>query len=86
MLFRKKHKGCSLPNPHLVQRMLPFTPSQTDKAISARFGISYATWRKLIEGRPVRSSLMERLEKRIRVLEHGASGRGPYSAQTHAEQ
>lgn len=62
-------KGCSIPDAQLVERMSPFLPSRTDKAMGARFGISYWTWRKLVEGRPVRSSLICRLEVRIAQLE-----------------
>lgn len=42
---------------------------RTDEAIGRRFGISYNTWRKLIEGRPVRASLLMRLEARLASLE-----------------
>lgn len=62
-------KGCSLPNPLLIERMSPFTPSRTDKGLGERFGISYGTWRKLVTGQPVRASLIERLERRVSSLE-----------------
>jgi len=71
LVANRRHKGCSLPTPDLVVRMQPFRPSLTDKAMVARFGISYATYRKLLEGRPIRSSLISRLEVRVRQLEAG---------------
>jgi hypothetical protein len=63
-------KGCRLPDLSLFERMAPLVVSQTDHSLAERFGISYNTWRKLKQGHPIRASLIERLERRVRDLEH----------------
>jgi len=62
-------RGCCLPDPSLFDRMGRLVASQTDASLRDRFGISYHTWRKLRAGEPVRTSLIERLESRVRNLE-----------------
>lgn len=62
-------KGCRDVDPALVDRLRAMVTHRTDAALNARFGISYNTWRKLIAGRPVRASLLSRLEERLELLE-----------------
>jgi len=64
-----RSKGCRDVDPRLVQRMQAMVTLRTDEGLSARFGISYNTWRKLIAGEPVRASLLSRLEARVESLE-----------------
>jgi hypothetical protein len=47
---------------HTMQRGLPV---QQDATLMAAFGISYNTWRKVRAGQPIRSSVADRLEKRV---------------------
>lgn len=61
-------KGCREVDPALIDRMRAMVDRRTDEALTAQFGISYNTWRKLIEGRPVRASLLSRLEARVEGL------------------
>lgn len=56
-------------DPHLVDRLQAMVTDRTDEALMERFGISYNTWRKLIAGRPVRASLLCRLQARVAKLE-----------------
>ncbi|PJG46614.1 hypothetical protein CAF53_20960 [Sphingobium sp. LB126] len=60
---------------NLVDRMLLLQVGRTDEALNDRFGISYNSWRKIMEGRPVRPSLADRLIKRIQSIDedHHAS-------------
>lgn len=57
---------------HLDERMIlqmqSLATGRTDEALNARFGISYNTWRKLLAGQPIRSSLAGRLTERIAAL------------------
>ncbi|HEX7822075.1 MAG TPA: hypothetical protein VF463_15815 [Sphingobium sp.] len=62
-------KGCREVDPRLVDRMQAMVTYRTDEALNARFGISYNTWRKLMAGRPIRASLLNRLEARLETLE-----------------
>ncbi|MET0240843.1 MAG: hypothetical protein ABW184_13215 [Sphingobium sp.] len=62
-------KGCIAVDPRLVDRMRAMVTHRTDEALNDRFGISYNTWRKLVAGQPVRSSLLSRLEARLERLE-----------------
>jgi hypothetical protein len=41
---------------------------RTAAALTAQFGISYNTWRKLIGGDPIRASVLERLQARLADL------------------
>ncbi len=60
--------GCRDVDPHLVRQMQAMVTHLTDEALNAQFGISYNTWRKLIAGKPVRASLLARLEARLASL------------------
>lgn len=62
-------KGQTLLDPAVIERMKMLVESRTRTSLNDRFGISYNTWRKLIAGDPVRTSLAERLQQRIRLLE-----------------
>lgn len=58
-------KGCRHVNPALIARLQATVERRTDVALTAQFGISYNTWRKLIAGMPIRSSVLSRLEARL---------------------
>lgn len=62
-------KGCRYVDPQFVDRVRAMVTCRTDEALSERFGISYNTWRKLIAGQPIRASLLNRLEARLKTLE-----------------
>lgn len=53
----------------LVRVMQSLATGRTDETLNARFGISYNSWCKIIAGQPLRASLADRLEQRIRHLE-----------------
>jgi hypothetical protein len=56
-------------DPGLIDRLQAMVIKQTDASLMDRFGISYTTWRKLVAGKPVRASLLERLKDRLALLE-----------------
>lgn len=62
-------KGCQEVDRRLVARVEAMVTHRTDEALNARLGISYNTWRKLIAGHPVRTSLLTRLEAKLNMLE-----------------
>lgn len=53
-------------DPVIVEAMKEVIIGQTDESLTAQFGLSYNTWRKIRSGLPVRCSLAERVEARIR--------------------
>ncbi|CAN5190625.1 hypothetical protein BH10PSE12_BH10PSE12_33760 [soil metagenome] len=53
----------------VIALMQILATGRTDEALNDRFGISYNTWRKLLAGRPIRTSLANRLKIRIAALE-----------------
>lgn len=53
--------------PDVVHKMLNNLPGQTDFILMSHFGISYNTFRKIRSGEPVRCSVADRLEKRLRL-------------------
>lgn len=52
--------------PDLVERMAQRLSRQSRDELMDRYGISYNTWRKLRAGDPIRASVAERLEQRVR--------------------
>lgn len=73
--FTTLPRGCSAVDPGLVARLHAMVTQRTDEALNERFGISYNTWRKLVAGEPVRTSLVKRLEQRVALLElHAKAG------------
>lgn len=58
-------RGCSLADRRIISKLLEDAPSKTDESLNNRFGISYNTWRRLMAGQPVRTSLLIRLERRL---------------------
>jgi hypothetical protein len=62
-------RGQTVLDPVLIERMKALVASRTRESLNDRFGISYNTWRKLIAGDPVRSSLALRLQERIRRID-----------------
>lgn len=50
----------------LVERMAHGLKRQSREELMDCYGISYNTWRKLRSGVPIRASLVERLEQRMR--------------------
>ncbi len=53
----------------LVRVMQGLATGRTDETLNAQFGISYNSWCKIMTGQPIRASLADRLEQRIRHLE-----------------
>lgn len=41
---------------------------QTDEGLTEQFGLSYNTWRKIRSGLPIRASVAERVELRMRKV------------------
>lgn len=70
---RGEPAGCRQLDPAIVSVMLTIVERQTDDALTRQFGLSYNTWRKLKAGLPIRSSLADRVEQRVRHL--GATAR-----------
>lgn len=58
-------KGFSVAGECVIVKLLENVGTKTDEDLNARFGISYNTWCKLMAGRPVRKSLLSRLEHRL---------------------
>lgn len=54
-------------DPMIVNRMMAQLSGETDEALMRDFGISYNTWRKVRTGSPIRRSVAERLERRVRL-------------------
>lgn len=52
--------------PKLAHYVINNCPARTDEALMERFGISYNTLRKIEAGLPIRSSLANRLEDRLK--------------------
>jgi hypothetical protein len=55
--------------PEIVDAMRRLVTGRTDEKLNARFGIGYNSWRKIMAGEPIRPSLAERLEEKVRRLE-----------------
>ncbi|MET0364841.1 MAG: hypothetical protein ABW169_09305 [Sphingobium sp.] len=49
----------------MIARLRQTVTIRTDRGLNDRFGISYNTWKKLMAGHPVRTSLLLRLERRL---------------------
>jgi len=49
----------------VVDHMMAGLTGQTSDVLMLQFGISYNTWRKIRAGDPIRSSVAERLERRM---------------------
>lgn len=58
-------RGCSIPGAHVIAELRRHVTNKTDEALNERFGISYNTWKKLIAGNAVGTSLLIRLERRL---------------------
>lgn len=69
----RRQRAQTFLDPMLVERMKALVESRTRESLNDRFGISYNTWRKLIAGGPVRSSLAVRLQQRLQQID-GAPG------------
>lgn len=52
--------------PAIAERMRRDVRGETDEALTAQFGISYNTWRKIRSGQAIRASVAARLESRLR--------------------
>jgi len=53
-------------SPAIAGIMVATVKVRTKEALMAQFGISYNTWRKIEANEPLRSSLADRIEKRLR--------------------
>lgn len=49
----------------IIDHMHRTRPALTDEALQERFGISYNTWRRIVDQKPLRSSLVQRLVLRL---------------------
>jgi hypothetical protein len=58
-------RGCSFVPQRVIAKLCENVGHKTPEALNERFGISYNTWRKLIAGQPVRTSVLMRLEQRL---------------------
>lgn len=54
-------------NEEIALHILSQCTGRTKSALRDRFGISYNTFRKIEHGEPIRSSLAERLENKIKT-------------------
>lgn len=54
-------------NPQIASHILEHCPARTNDALRERFGISYNTLLKIERGEPIRRSLAERLQERLRA-------------------
>jgi hypothetical protein len=52
----------------LIAYMRETVHGLSDESLNHQFQISYNTWRKLIQGAPIRASLADRLENRVKQL------------------
>jgi hypothetical protein len=66
-------RGQAVLEAQVVERMKTLVASRTRASLNERFGISYNTWRKVMDGLPLRSSLAARLRERVRRLEESSS-------------
>lgn len=55
-------------DPVVAERVILEAPGKTDAALMPSLGISYNTFRKIRAGEPIRSSVAERLEHRVRGI------------------
>jgi hypothetical protein len=62
-------KSCRPIDPQLIEQMRTMVRKKTGEGLAEQFGVGYDTWRKLIAGAPVRTSLVDRLEARLRQFE-----------------
>lgn len=51
----------------VVAHLIAHCPGRTDEALQPRFGISYNTWRKILEGEAIRQTVAERLIERVKA-------------------
>ncbi|QJU56369.1 hypothetical protein HL653_11820 [Sphingomonas sp. AP4-R1] len=58
--------GCRYLDPAVASLMVAAVHAQTDEALTDQFGLSYNTWRKIKLGMPIRASLADRVEQRVR--------------------
>lgn len=52
--------------PAIAERMRRDVRGETDEVLTAQFGISYNTWRKVRSGQAIRASVATRIENRLR--------------------
>lgn len=57
--------GTRYVDPMIVLTMLENLPGQTSPVLMTYFGISYNTYRKIRAGEPIRSSVADRLERKV---------------------
>jgi hypothetical protein len=50
---------------NIIDHMHRTRPALTDEALQERFGISYNTWRRIVDQKPLRSSVVQRLISRL---------------------
>ncbi|MGK6318372.1 hypothetical protein [Sphingomonas sp. DT-204] len=55
-------------DPAVARAMKAMVYRQTDEGLTEQFGLSYNTWRKVRSGLPIRASVAERVELRVRKL------------------
>lgn len=67
--------SCRAIDPDIANVMLAVVDKQTDQALTDQFGLSYNTWCKVRSGRPIRASLADRVEHRMRAMIGQQSGR-----------
>jgi hypothetical protein len=65
---RAPRSGLRPLDPHLASVMIQVARGQTDEVLGEQFGLSYNSWRKIKAGLPIRRSLAERIEQRVKAL------------------
>ena len=50
---------------NIIDHMQRTRPALTDEALQDRFGISYNTWRRIMDQKPLRRSMAQRLISRL---------------------
>ncbi len=63
----KDEAKCRKLDSAVTEVMLKTVTARTDEALNAQFGISYNTWRKIVASKPIRRTVAQRLEQRIRL-------------------
>lgn len=60
-------RGLSIVDPEIVAELRQGLRAQTAECVMATFGVSIVTWSKIRDGKPIRTSVAERLVERLNV-------------------
>jgi len=59
--------GLSVVDPDLVTMLRQGLRAQTAECVMATFGVSIVTWSKIRDGKPIRTSVAQRLVERLKL-------------------